>query len=72
MLAYQLHRFSWGVSSILFSPESPEVEFRADFFNIFNKLNLTQVQTSVTSANFGQAQSALAGRIINLQARFSF
>jgi len=52
--------------------EGGRIEFRADFFNIFNKLNLTQVQTNVSSANFGQAQSALAGRIINLQARFSF
>ncbi len=52
--------------------ENGRIEFRADFFNIFNKLNLTSVQNDITSANFGQAQSALAGRIINLQVRFSF
>ena len=53
--------------------ENGKIEFRADFFNIFNKLNVTQVATDITNpATFGQAQSALAGRIINLQARFSF
>jgi len=52
--------------------ENSRIEFRADFFNIFNKLNLTNVQSDISAPNFGQAQGALAGRIINLQARFSF
>ena len=63
---------SFGLPTMKVIGEGGRIEFRADFFNIFNKLNLTQVQTNVSSANFGQAQSALAGRIINLQARFSF
>jgi hypothetical protein len=66
--------------------ENARFEFRADFFNIFNKLNLTPLPPSGTQANnntisfdgttsnplFGQAQSALNGRIVELQARFSF
>jgi hypothetical protein len=67
--------------------ENARFEFRADFFNIFNKLNLSPlpasgatpspsniISTDGTTSNplFGQAQSALNGRIIELQARFSF
>lgn len=58
--------------------ENARFEFRSDFFNIFNKLNLALpnavISTNGTTSNplFGQSQSALAGRIVELQARFSF
>ena len=53
------------------------VEFRADAFNVFNQTNLNSISSSIGTANaqninFGQAQNALAGRIMDLQARFSF
>ena len=37
-------------------------------------LTLKDVDTNhvITSTNFGQAQSALGGRVVNLQARFGF
>ncbi|HEX3321132.1 MAG TPA: TonB-dependent receptor [Terriglobales bacterium] len=59
-------------------PEMPvlgnnaKLEFRANFFNIFNKLNLANVQADINNPNFGTAQDALGGRTIELQARFSF
>lgn len=61
-----------------FLGESARIELRGDFFNLFNNLNVANVNTSIgsnpNSANplFGQAQSGLAGRVINVQARISF
>jgi hypothetical protein len=77
---------SFGLPKLPILGENARFEFRADFFNVFNKLNLTPLPPSGTAdasniisfdgttSNplFGQAQSALNGRIIELQARFSF
>ncbi|WP_433969251.1 hypothetical protein [Tunturiibacter gelidiferens] len=54
--------------------ENARIEIRADAFNFFNNLNFSpsSVSNNITATNFGQAQSALGGRIVNLQARFSF
>lgn len=61
-----------------FLGESARIELRGDFFNLFNNTNVSNVSTSIgynaTTPNpqFGQAQSGLAGRVINVQARISF
>ncbi len=64
-----------------FFGESTGLEFRMDAFNVLNLTNLNPgaIVNDITSANFGQvvnnhnnAPAALAGRIVNLQARFSF
>ena len=61
--------------------EGAGLEIRADAFNLFNETNLNQgaLVTNIANQNFGQVvsgtngnQAALAGRIVNLQARFSF
>lgn len=66
--------------------ENARFEFRGDLFNIFNKLNLSPlgasgtpqssnlISTDGTTSNplFGQAQTALSGRVVELQVRFSF
>ncbi len=54
--------------------ESASIEIRADAFNLFNltNLNSSSINTDITQATFGQASSGLAGRIVNLQARFNF
>jgi hypothetical protein len=57
--------------------EGSGLDLRANFFNIFNQLNLDNFQfgddsTFVDRAQFGRAQRALAGRTIELQARFNF
>ncbi|HWZ99727.1 MAG TPA: TonB-dependent receptor [Candidatus Dormibacteraeota bacterium] len=73
--------------------ENAKLDLRANFYNLFNQLNLTpfgpqQIGTitvtpasggtpasqTVGSANgaFARAQNALAGRVIELQARFNF
>jgi hypothetical protein len=55
-----------------------------DAYNLFNNLNFSPsgqngngsngggISDNVGSSNFGQEQSALAARVITLQARFSF
>ncbi len=60
-----------------FLGERSNLELRANMFNAFNLLNLPSFQpatdqVNITSQDFGRATFGLAGRIIELQARFSF
>jgi len=58
--------------------EAANLELRANFFNIFNKLNLAPFQFGDASTHiddplhFGRATAGLAGRVIELQARLNF
>jgi hypothetical protein len=57
--------------------ENAKLEFRANFFNAFNKLNLApftfgSASTDVNNPQFATATSGLAGRVIEFQARFTF
>jgi hypothetical protein len=58
-----------------FFGEGAFLEVKANFFNAFNNLNLAPFgffHPNVDSADFGRAQSAQAGRVVEFQARFSF
>lgn len=65
---------SFGLPSGRVIGEHGAIEIRADAFNLFNLTNLqsSSIVTDISLPNFGQAQNGLAGRIVNLQARFSF
>jgi hypothetical protein len=54
--------------------EGAGLQFRADAFNLFNFLNFNpgSISNNITAPNFGQAQAALGGRIVTLQASFNF
>ncbi len=57
--------------------EESKIEIRANFFNVFNQLNLQPFlfdsnATHADRATFGQADAGLAGRVIEFQARLSF
>lgn len=54
--------------------ESARFELRLDAYNVFNNLNFdsTQISNNIANSNFGQAQAALAGRVLTVGARFSF
>jgi hypothetical protein len=58
--------------------EETKLVFRANFFNLFNILNLApfipaQAPTDIiNTGQFGRAPDGLAGRVIELQARLSF
>jgi hypothetical protein len=57
--------------------EGAGLDLRANFFNVFNQLNLDNFQfgdssTYVDRSQFGRAERGLAGRTVELQARFNF
>ena len=65
----------FGMPSFL--GEGSALEIKANLFNAFNILNLQNFgfassATNITDPNFGRAQGALSGRVIEFQGRFSF
>ena len=54
--------------------DNANLEIRADFFNLFNNLNLNpgSISNNINSTNFGQDTAALGARTISFQGRFSF
>jgi hypothetical protein len=63
---------AFGLPSMKIIGENAKIELRANFYNLFNKLNLTNIQNNIFNNHFGQAQKALGSRTIEVQARFSF
>ena len=64
---------SFGLPTLKIIGENAKLEFRANFYNLFNKLNLrSDIQNDIFNSHFGEAQAALGSRTIELQARFSF
>jgi hypothetical protein len=63
---------SFGLPTLKIIGENAKIEFRANFYNLFNKLNLYNPQNNILDPHFGEAQNALGSRTIELQARFSF
>jgi outer membrane receptor protein involved in Fe transport len=58
-----------------FMGEGASLDLRANFFNALNNLNLAPFRffaANIEDPNFGRAERGLAGRVIELQARFSF
>jgi hypothetical protein len=57
--------------------EGARLQLRANLFNAFNELNLAPIGffssgAIITDPNFGRSSNGLSGRVIELQARFSF
>jgi hypothetical protein len=52
--------------------ESAQLELRANAYNLFNKLNLTNLDTGITDANFGRANGVLGSRTVEVEAHFKF
>lgn len=52
--------------------EKQKVEFRAEFFNIFNHTNFTSVGTTYGSGSFGQLTAAADPRIAEMVLRYEF
>jgi hypothetical protein len=64
----------FGLPNMPVLGENAQIEFRVDAYNVFNNLNFdpTSISANIANANFGQATSALGGRVVTLGARFSF
>ena len=52
--------------------EATRLEFRAEFFNLFNKTNFQAANPDITSAAFGTISSTFPARQIQLALKFSF
>ena len=65
---------AFGLPSSRLLGNAAKFEIRADFFNLFNNVNLnpSSIATNITSTNFGQDVTQLGSRTITFQGRFSF
>lgn len=71
---------AFGIPKVPILGENARFEIRVDAFNLLNNLNfnVTSISTAISNdgvtsnPSFGQAQSALGSRTLDLQARFSF
>jgi hypothetical protein len=52
--------------------ESKEFQFRAEFFNVMNHPNFNLPVSDISSPNFGQIQSDVSPRVIQLALKFMF
>ena len=53
--------------------ESQKVEFRAEFFNLFNNVNFANPVSVVTSGNFGQIAATTTGpRVVQFALKYNF
>jgi Carboxypeptidase regulatory-like domain/TonB dependent receptor-like, beta-barrel len=74
---------SFGLPAMPVLGENARIEIRSNFYNIFNKLNLrpfdfnsnstvVSFDGTTSNGNFGRPTEGLSGRVVELQARFSF
>jgi hypothetical protein len=68
--AYQQWDFS-AMKNIRLA-ESKDLQFRAEFFNLFNHPNFRLPDSDISSPTFGQIQEALPPRLIQLALKFMF
>ncbi|MGE5207353.1 MAG: hypothetical protein ACM3PW_17215, partial [Chlamydiota bacterium] len=52
--------------------EAKQLQFRAEFFNLFNHANLRLPDSDISSPTFGQIQEALPPRLVQLALKFLF
>ena len=52
--------------------ESKTLQFRAEFFNLFNRANFRLPNSDISSPTFGQIQQALSPRLIQFALKFLF
>ena len=63
---------AFGLPSTKILGEGARIEIRANAFNLFNKLNLANIDNNITDSNFGRANSALGSRTIEGEFHFKF
>jgi hypothetical protein len=52
--------------------ESKSLQFRAEFFNVFNHANFRLPNNDISSPNFGKISEALPGRLVQVALKFLF
>jgi len=71
---------TFGLPNTRVLGEGAQLQIRAQFYNLFNTLNLKgggqnqggAISNFITSTNFGQVQSALGSRTVTIEFRFQF
>jgi hypothetical protein len=69
---------AFGLPATRLFGESAKLNLQANAYNFLNRINPTNINTIISTDGrtsnplFGQAQGAFSGRIVELQARFSF
>jgi hypothetical protein len=67
-----LINFDFTLQKAFHITERQSLEFRAEFFNVFNHVNFTSVSTNFGSGTFGQVTAAADPRIMELVLRYKF
>ena len=64
----------WDFSAFKNIPltEAKQLQFRAEFFNVFNHANFRLPDSDISSPTFGQIQEALPPRLVQLALKFLF
>jgi hypothetical protein len=63
---------AFGLPSNRILGEAARIEIRANAFNLFNKLNLANIDANIPDSNFGRANNALGARTIEGEFHFKF
>jgi hypothetical protein len=69
---------AFGLPNLPVLGENANLQFRANFFNTFNTLNLVPIPNFSSNSDlsnafaFGRSPGGLAGRVIEFQLRFAF
>jgi hypothetical protein len=64
--------WNWALYKTFPIKEKANVQFRAEFFNVFNHPSFGNVDTAVGSGTYGEITSALNPRILEFALRVSF
>jgi hypothetical protein len=52
--------------------EHARFEVRGNAYNLFNQVNLSTVDSTITDSHFGRANTVLGSRTVELEAHFKF
>ncbi len=63
---------AFGLPRMKVLGEGARFELRGNAYNLFNKVNLTNIDTNISSNTFGRANSVLGSRTIEVEAHFKF
>ena len=63
---------AFGLPTMKVLGEGARIEIRANVFNLFNKLNVANIDTNIPDSNFGRAQQSLGSRTIEGEFHFKF
>jgi hypothetical protein len=63
---------AFGLPTMKVLGEGARIEIRANAFNLFNKVNLANIDANIPDANFGRANNALGSRTIEGEFHFKF